>query len=71
MIARAAMWNCSVFRKEGVLPLDDVIKRYLTLCISTNNFFFSIKYTVQQMLHEELTTERGEKVLTSEVEDEI
>ena len=31
MLARSAMWNCSVFRKEGLIELDDVIKRYLTI----------------------------------------
>ena len=31
MIARAVMWNCSVFRKEGLLPIEDVIKRYLQI----------------------------------------
>ena len=31
MIARAAMWNCSIFRKEGPIPLDDVIKRFLEI----------------------------------------
>ena len=29
MVARAAQWNLSVFRKEGVLPIDDVITDYL------------------------------------------
>ena len=29
MIARQAEWNCSIFRKEGKLPLYDVIKAYL------------------------------------------
>jgi len=31
MLARAAMWNCSIFRKEGILSLDVVIKRFLEL----------------------------------------
>jgi tRNA-dihydrouridine synthase 2 len=31
MVARAAMWNCSVFRKDGVVPLDTVVKRYLEI----------------------------------------
>ncbi len=31
MLARVAMWNCSIFRKEGSLPLDDVIKRFLQI----------------------------------------
>ena len=31
MIARSAMWNCSVFRQEGNLQLDVVLKRFLEL----------------------------------------
>jgi tRNA-dihydrouridine synthase 2 len=31
MLARAAMWNCSVFRKQGLVQLDDVIKRFLKI----------------------------------------
>ena len=33
MVARSAMWNPSVFRKEGLLPLDDVIQEYLRFVI--------------------------------------
>lgn len=29
MLARQAEWNCSIFRKEGKLPLDDVIEKYI------------------------------------------
>ena len=40
-------------------------------CLETNNFFFSTKYVVQQMLHNELTSERGEAVLASLSDDQI
>ena len=42
MIARAVMWNCSVFCSKGLLPLDEVIKRYLQIvskCKSYQNLF--------------------------------
>jgi len=71
MIGRQAMYNSSIFRKEGMIPLDDVIKRFLEICMDTDNFFFNTKYTVQQMMHEELQTERGEKLLSSEIGEEI
>jgi tRNA-dihydrouridine synthase 2 len=41
MVARAAMWNCTVFRKDGVLPLDDVIKRYLQI-VRLKHFLMTI-----------------------------
>ncbi len=65
MLARCAMWNCSVFRKEGIISLDDVIKRYLEISLETNTSFFSVKYAVQQMLHNELESDRGKTVLSS------
>ena len=36
MLARVAMWNCSVFRKEGQLPLEIVLRRFLQIV----RFFF-------------------------------
>ena len=33
MVARAAMWNCSVFRKEGLLSIEEVLRRYLKIVI--------------------------------------
>ena len=37
MIARQAEWNCSIFRKEGKLPLYDVIRAYLTYVSLVSN----------------------------------
>ncbi|RNA20300.1 tRNA-dihydrouridine(20) synthase [NAD(P)+]-like [Brachionus plicatilis] len=71
MIARAGMWNCSVFRREGVLPIDDVVKRFLEISLEVDNYFFSVKYAVQQMLHEELASERGAAVLGSLAGEEL
>lgn len=31
MVARAAQLNCSVFRKEGPLPMDQVVEDYMKL----------------------------------------
>ena len=31
MLARVAMWNCSIFRREGLIHVYDVIKRFLTI----------------------------------------
>jgi hypothetical protein len=39
--------------------------------MSTNGFFFTTKYTVQQMLHEELTSDRGKVLLSSEVDEDL
>lgn len=31
MLCQAAMWNPSIFRREGLLPIKDVTKRFLEL----------------------------------------
>ena len=43
MIARAAMWNCSIFRKEGKLPLNEVLKRFLEMVISQQKSYPKIQ----------------------------
>ena len=45
MLCQAAMWNPSIFRPEGLLPLADVAKRFLEL----------VKLLIRISLKEELT----------------
>jgi len=71
MIARAAQWNCSVFRKEGKLPLDEVITAYLKYVVDYDNTFTNTKYCIQMMLRELQETPRGRRVLDSKHIDEI
>ena len=52
MLARAAMWNCSIFRKDGMLPLHDVIRDYLRLCVDFDNQATNVKYVIQNMIGE-------------------
>lgn len=40
MLCQAAMWNPSIFRAEGLLPLSEVAKRFLEL---VNRSFDSLK----------------------------
>ncbi|XP_055298288.1 tRNA-dihydrouridine(20) synthase [NAD(P)+]-like [Sitodiplosis mosellana] len=71
MIARAAEWNVSVFRKEGKLPLDEVITEYLKLCIDFDSSPNITKYCVQMMLRELQETPRGKKFLECQTLNEI
>jgi tRNA-dihydrouridine synthase 2 len=50
MVARAALWNCSIFLKEGKLPLDEVIKDFLKLCMNYETSFGQAKHCVLAML---------------------
>jgi tRNA-dihydrouridine synthase len=40
MICQAAMWNPSIFRSNGLLPLSDVARRFLELVILSYSFTF-------------------------------
>lgn len=45
MVARAAMWNPSIFLKEGLRPLEEVMKkyiRYVCLCIFSKQTFLLV-----------------------------
>ncbi|KAF4522808.1 hypothetical protein B566_EDAN017158 [Ephemera danica] len=66
MVARAAQWNASVFRREGMLPLDDVIKAYLCLAVEYDSAPANAKYCVQSMLRELQETPRGKKFLAAQ-----
>jgi len=64
MIARAAQWNVSVFRKEGLLPLDDIMIRYIKKAVDFESAFSLTKFTVMEMLANvrQLPSERGQKI---------
>lgn len=71
MIARAVMWNCSILRRAGMLPLDEVIKQYLIYCIKYDNPFTYTKYTVQNMLRDLQESPRGKAFLETQSVREI
>ncbi|KAI9265169.1 hypothetical protein BDA99DRAFT_507944 [Phascolomyces articulosus] len=49
MIARGAQYNPSAFRKEGMLPDEQVIKSYLKKCVDVNNVHQNTKYVLLTM----------------------
>lgn len=71
MVARAAMWNMSVFSPGGPQPLDDVITQLLTYCIRYDHPFTLVKYTVQQMLGSLQETPRGKRFLATQTLHDI
>lgn len=71
MLARAAMWNCSVIRQKGFIPLDEVVETYLRYCVDFDNQFTYSKYTVQNMLRELQDTPRGKAFLETQTLQEI
>ncbi|XP_022241457.1 tRNA-dihydrouridine(20) synthase [NAD(P)+]-like isoform X2 [Limulus polyphemus] len=70
-IARQAEWNCSIFRPEGKLPLDEIILAYLKYAIDYDNNVINTKYCIQQMLGSLQETLRGKAFLNAQQVHEI
>ncbi|KAH8385800.1 hypothetical protein KR093_011784 [Drosophila rubida] len=71
MIARAAQQNVSIFRREGLLPIDDVICKYLRLSVDYDNAPHNTKYCVQSILKELQETARGKRFLQCQTLQQI
>lgn len=71
MVARAAQLNVSIFRKDGVLPIDTVIDKYLRLCVDYDNAPHNTKYCVQSILKELQETPRGKRFLQCQTLQQI
>lgn len=71
MLARAAQWNCSIFCKEGLLPMEDVIKSYVKYAINCDNSPSNTKYCVQNILREQQESALGRKFLNSQTLEQI
>lgn len=65
MLARAAQWNASVFRKNGKLPTLDVMKDYLEIALQYDFKTSNIKYVLSKMLLEADDNNVGEKILNA------
>lgn len=71
MVARAAEWNCSIFRKNGLLPMDDVIRAYLKYAVDFDNSPANTKYCVQNIIRELQETPLGKKFLSAQTLEHI
>ncbi|XP_032087202.1 tRNA-dihydrouridine(20) synthase [NAD(P)+]-like [Thamnophis elegans] len=71
MVARAAMWNPSIFRKEGPLPLKDVMQEYIKYAVRYDNHYTNTKYCLCQMLREQLENAQGKKLHAAQSLQEI
>lgn len=65
MVARACEANPSIFRKDGLLPLDQVIKEYIKYCIQYEAHVKNAKYCIQHMLRSDQASEQGKKLLAA------
>ncbi|XP_065827331.1 tRNA-dihydrouridine(20) synthase [NAD(P)+]-like isoform X2 [Oscarella lobularis] len=65
MIARAAEWNPSIFRKEGLLPVDDVAKAYIKYAVRYCSHSINAKYCLAQIMRECLESTKGRQLLSA------
>eukprot|EP00041_Stephanoeca_diplocostata_P018485 m.387296 g.387296 ORF g.387296 m.387296 type:complete len:513 (-) comp21028_c0_seq11:587-2125(-) len=61
MVARAAQWNMSVFRHDGLLPVHDVCKEYLRYAVEYDNPCENTKYCLMSTLRSLQETPVGER----------
>lgn len=71
MIARAAEWNPSIFRPNGMLPLMEVIGCYLKKAVDYDAPAMNAKYCVQNMLRDLQESELGRKFLDAQTLEQI
>ncbi|XP_045894136.1 tRNA-dihydrouridine(20) synthase [NAD(P)+]-like isoform X1 [Micropterus dolomieu] len=71
MLARAAMWNASVFSNRGPLPLEKVMEDYLKYAIRYDNHVFNSKYCLCQMLRDKVESPLGKQVQAAQTNAEI
>ncbi|XP_061532896.1 tRNA-dihydrouridine(20) synthase [NAD(P)+]-like isoform X2 [Phycodurus eques] len=71
MLARAAMWNPSVFRSAGPLPLHDVMIQYLKYALRYDNHAFNSKYCLCQMLRDKVESALGKRVQAAQNNQEL
>lgn len=63
MIARAAQWNCSIFRKDGPLKISDVARDYIKYAVLYDSHYANTKYCVLQILREDMDMKEGQETL--------
>lgn len=61
LVARAACWNASVFRPQGVVHWEEVKREYVRRCVDWDNDVKGTKHTVREMImrHSCLEMEEG------------
>uniref|UniRef100_A0A673UJU3 Dihydrouridine synthase 2 n=1 Tax=Suricata suricatta TaxID=37032 RepID=A0A673UJU3_SURSU len=71
MLARAAMWNPSIFLKEGLRPLEEVMEKYIRYAVQYENHYTNTKYCLCQMLREQLESPQGRLLHAAQTSQEI
>ncbi|KAL4642190.1 tRNA-dihydrouridine(20) synthase NAD(P)+-like [Arapaima gigas] len=71
MLARAAMWNPSIFRPQGMLSLEEVMDAYIRHAVRYENHASNTKYCLCQMLRERMESPLGKLLHTAQTNADI
>jgi tRNA-dihydrouridine synthase 2 len=71
MLARASGKNCSIFRKEGLVPMEELILAYLKLSVDYDNPPHNSKYCIQGILGSLQDSELGKRFLEAQTLEQI
>ncbi|XP_054632596.1 tRNA-dihydrouridine(20) synthase [NAD(P)+]-like [Dunckerocampus dactyliophorus] len=71
MLARAAMWNPSVFSSGGLRSVEEVMDEYLKYALRYDNHAFNTKYCLCQMLRDKVESVLGKKVHAAQTNAEL
>uniref|UniRef100_A0A8C2BWQ3 Dihydrouridine synthase 2 n=1 Tax=Cyprinus carpio TaxID=7962 RepID=A0A8C2BWQ3_CYPCA len=71
MLARAAMWNPSIFRQQGALSVEEVMEDYIRYAVRYDNNPFNTKYCLCQMLRDRVESPFGKRLHAAQTNEEI
>ncbi|XP_033613693.1 tRNA-dihydrouridine(20) synthase [NAD(P)+]-like isoform X3 [Fukomys damarensis] len=71
MVARSAMWNPSIFLRDGLRPLEEVMQKYIRYAVQYDNHYTNTKYCLCQMLREQLESPQGRLLHAAQSSQEI
>lgn len=71
MLARAAMWNPSIFRQQGALSVEEVMEDYIRYAVRYDNNPFNTKYCLCQMLRDRVESPFGKRLHAVQTNEEI
>ncbi|GAA6093214.1 tRNA-dihydrouridine(20) synthase [NAD(P)+]-like [Tachysurus ichikawai] len=71
MLARAAMWNPSIFRCQGMVSVDEVMEEYVKYAVRYDNNTFNTKYCLCQMLRDRVESPMGKQLHAAQTNKEI
>ncbi|KAI4872148.1 hypothetical protein NFI96_030995, partial [Prochilodus magdalenae] len=71
MLARAAMWNPSIFHSQGAVSVDEAMEEYIKYAVRYDNNTFNTKYCLCQMLKDRVESPMGKQLHAAQTNAEI